>query len=250
MKKDVKTDTGNNTILLIGNGPSTNGLIEYGLDNIPDCVDTFGMGAAYRFYKNVNWWPTYYAWLDSVCTASHSEQLIQIINDKSVSVRKFWFSRPLCDSARFIVTPHRRTGCWVFRHVLDMGYKNILLIGIECACVDQIAEANIVDPKRAEKYYRDAGIKPPKNVGNLLEIRETPKSNPNYFFDDYQLKGDIFSRPRIAHTQIPAWQPFEKKYVHHSSVSVVNCSPISKLKFTFCEISESFRLAELRKEKK
>src|SRR5262249_14812079 len=37
------------SILIIGNGPSTQKLIEFGLDKLPPNFDTFGMGAAYRY---------------------------------------------------------------------------------------------------------------------------------------------------------------------------------------------------------
>jgi len=35
----------NDTIIIIGNGPSTKALAEYGFHNLPDSIDTFAMGA-------------------------------------------------------------------------------------------------------------------------------------------------------------------------------------------------------------
>ena len=38
-------------ILIIGNGPSTGEIVDLGLENLRPDVDTFGMGAAYRFFR-------------------------------------------------------------------------------------------------------------------------------------------------------------------------------------------------------
>lgn len=48
-------------ILIIGNGPSPGEIVDLGLENLRPDVDTFGMGAAYRFFRKIHWWPTYYA---------------------------------------------------------------------------------------------------------------------------------------------------------------------------------------------
>jgi len=47
------------SILLIGNGPSTRLLANFGFNRLPKEIDTFGMGAAYRFYRDAHWWPDY-----------------------------------------------------------------------------------------------------------------------------------------------------------------------------------------------
>lgn len=51
--------SGNRKMLVIGNGPSTKALAEFGFQNLPDDVDTFGMRAAYRYFRKVGWWPKY-----------------------------------------------------------------------------------------------------------------------------------------------------------------------------------------------
>jgi len=61
----------NDTIIIIGNGPSTKALAEYGFHNLPDSIDTFAMGAAYRYFERINWWPNYYAWCDVKVAHSH-----------------------------------------------------------------------------------------------------------------------------------------------------------------------------------
>nr|WP_321442505.1 hypothetical protein [uncultured Cohaesibacter sp.] len=42
------------SILIIGNGPSTKKVAEYGFANLPKNLHTFGMGAAYRYFSKIN----------------------------------------------------------------------------------------------------------------------------------------------------------------------------------------------------
>ena len=64
----------NKKILVLGSGPSTRALVECGLDHLRSDVDTFGMGAEYRFFRKVGWWPTFYALGDSKEIAGAREE--------------------------------------------------------------------------------------------------------------------------------------------------------------------------------
>jgi len=44
-----------------------------------------------------------------------------------------------------------------------------------------------------------------------LEITETPKDNPNYFFNDYQRKGDIYNVPNGQTVHKTSW--FESRVI-------------------------------------
>ena len=56
-----------NTLVILGNGPSLRGFACNILTGIP----TFGLNAAYRYWAKINWYPTYYACLDTVVGKSH-----------------------------------------------------------------------------------------------------------------------------------------------------------------------------------
>ncbi|WP_295508757.1 6-hydroxymethylpterin diphosphokinase MptE-like protein, partial [Accumulibacter sp.] len=209
----------NDSILVIGNGPSTRKLIDYGLSNLPDGLDTFGMGAAYRYFEEVDWWPTYYAWCDMKVVHSHFSEFKRIVESPNIATttRKFFFSLPVSKSDTFEQIPHGSTGDFCFRKAAELGYKNIYIIGVEGNYVEEISESrpldddeyknlgfdqlfqhfeNIVpDKKEAYRIFRD----------NLRIIKETPTENPNYFFDSYQRKGDVFSLPR-SQTHRNAWK--------------------------------------------
>lgn len=98
------------SILLIGNGPSTRLLANFGFNRLPKEIDTFGMGAAYRFYRDAHWWPDYYAWCDKKVCFSHFASLGQIVEDSATDGTKFFFSLPVSQNPKLTVVPHSATG--------------------------------------------------------------------------------------------------------------------------------------------
>ena len=65
--------------------------------------------------------------------------------------------------------------------------------------------------------------------GTILEMEETPNSNPNYWFDDYQQAGDEYNVPRGAEFHLPTWNEFAYRAAH-ANVEIINCSPITTLR--------------------
>ena len=221
------------TILLIGGGPSTKLLVDYGFENIP--VDTFGMGACYRYYERINWWPTYYGWLDVKTVTSHEQALKRVVEDSEIPVERYYFSRRISDSPKLTVVPHQSTGSGLFRIARGLGYTKILLIGIECKYVERIKESRPLTKQESDVFRARVG--PPISEldsyfgKNLLTITETPEHNPNYFFHGYQQEGDVYSKPNVAISHAVSWRRLRKQYWQHLTIEVVNCSPSSKLKF-------------------
>lgn len=231
-RPDIHPSQQNKTMLIIGSGPSTQELVEFGFDNIPDNIDTFGMGAAYRYFEQINWWPTYYGWLDRKCVTCHWKALKQIVENPETPTKHFWFPRGISKSPRLTVAEHHSTGDQVFKMALEMGYDTILLIGVECDYVEMIPEAkplHLVDPDRDREFRAKVQMPIPKD--DLLVITKTPKFNPNYFFPGYQQEGDIFSRPNVEASHSVGWTRLVDKCRKNEELSVVNCSPISKVGF-------------------
>lgn len=231
-------DRSSDTILIIGNGQSTQQLVDYGFHNIPNTIDTFGMGAAYRYYEKIGWWPDFYGWLDRKTVTSHEENLRRIIEDEDVPVKKFLFSRKISKSPKLVVSDHHSTGDRILQIVAKMGYKKILLIGADCNYQERLPEAKSMDKASAMEFFKKAGMPFRKNHV-LMVMTETPDENPNYFFSDYQQKGDVFSRPRGKKTHLPSWKNIARKYRRNKEVEIKDCSPISNL---------SFRRGNLKKE--
>ncbi|MCG8440285.1 MAG: FkbM family methyltransferase [Caulobacterales bacterium] len=214
-------------VLIIGNGPSTAALADLGFANIPDDVDTFGMGAAYRYFERINWWPDYYALADSKVVHSHREALKRIIEDQNINTRKFYFSRPLSSHARFELIPHGSTGDFCFKKAIELGYREIYLIGIEGSYVEEIAESRpLTEDEFTAHGFGELNLG--SKLRNMLIVTKTPRHNPNYFFDDYQRSGDVYSLPQSGiHRR--KWDRAASELVELNGCSVFNLSEHSKI---------------------
>jgi len=193
----------NGSILILGNGPSMKK--EY-FENIKELnIPSIGMNSAYRFYQRINWWPTYYVGFDSKVTASHRDSFIKMIKNHSNNIKEFLFYKEnfpekefedyerlrLCGfPPRFQNQSyhHITTGTCAVRYAISMGYKNIYLFGINSQYVEKVAERSL-EP----------------NTTATFKLLETPKNNPNYFFEDYQLKNDVYNIPNSPF-HLNAWR--------------------------------------------
>ncbi len=187
----TSTTYSDKTCIIIGNGPSLKNFDFNKLNN----VSTIGLNAAYRYWKRINWYPTYYCCFDLELMKTHHQNIRKLLLEnkvKKIFVRSTFFDyEPDLKGHKdiYILESLNRskyfksirpglitTGGYVPRVAMYLGFKKILLLGIDCKYVEIIPEAKKID-----------NIK--------LEIVETPKSNPNYFFDDYQRKGDKYHIP-------------------------------------------------------
>lgn len=227
------------SILLIGNGPSIIELIEHGLKKLPTDLDTFGMGAAYRYFERVNWWPTYHAWCDTKVVHSHRQAFKRIAEDPDIPLKNLYLSIPVSKSNRLVQVPHSSTGDFCFRKSVELGYSTIYFIGIEGDYVEEIAESRALTSLEYDELgfgdafpYYQRSYPELKNAEEIFRqhlrvITKTPKQNPNYFFDDYQQKGDIYSLPRTQ-THVNAWAKTAVA-ARNSGVATFNLSHTSKI---------------------
>jgi len=183
---------------VLGNGPSLRG---FDFKNELAPFFTFGMNAAFRYWDRLGWYPNYYSCLDLVVGMSLKEDILRLIrNWKRYGIARFllrhnlieWlgedYDSSLIDDfdqlqerhpvifGDYMVTTGSATLAWA----AYLGFKDILLAGIDANYVNYIPEA--------------------VKIGETsLEIKKTPAHNPNYFFDGYQIAGDKF--------QVPNWKP-------------------------------------------
>jgi len=194
--------------VVLGNGPSLKGFDFTRLRG----VASLGMNAAYRYWDEINWYPTYYACLDDQMIESHHDEIYRLWQEGNIEKffvhSSFFNHHPDCICADGFysldqVLPHWynqrgkgqgwpdlslhsafntqdttkiTTGAFAARFVAFLGHEKVALMGIDLKYVEIIKEAE-------------------KTEGVGLVMRETPKENPNYFFDSYQQAGDKYNIP-------------------------------------------------------
>lgn len=222
--------TSNNKILILGNGPSLKN-IDFMNINIP----TMGMNSAYRFWEKYNWFPDFYISMDDKLIESHHREMNNLIIEKKV--RSAFFNDCMFEKWQPILKKHPRvfsfgrigkskffkstndnkmtTGAWAVRFAAYLGFSEIYLAGIDCNYVEIIPEATLQDD-------------------NSLIINKTPDNNPNYFFSDYQRKGDKYNIPNpTVHSgrlHIDSFKVLKNDIsVFNMGISVYNMNKYSKL---------------------
>lgn len=222
--------------IIMGNGPSLRGFDFNRLNGF----DVFGMNAAYRYWDKINWYPQYFSCLDVVVGLSHAEEIKRLIENAHIyGIKQFLLldnlikelnlkrnedrvisfellrkgSEALSSNA---VTTGSHTTAWA----AYLGYEEIYLIGID---------SNYVEVIEGAKHVK----------GAVLEMATTPGNNPNYFFDDYQQKGDVYHIPnptRPVHLQ--GWREIAGR-LRFTGSRILNANPLSKVDaFDFCHFSE------------
>jgi hypothetical protein len=213
------------TLVLMGNGPSLKD-VDFSL---LEGYHTFGLNSAYRAYPRLNWWPTYHGCFDYRVTDNHEQSFIDLI--ESGKVERHFYIKQISDNPRLTyvnLLPYGSTNKTNnkeddFRNFHDngnsganacsvgicLGYKKIILLGVDCNYVE------FVDGSKKD------------GVG--LKMEKTPDKNPNYWFDDYQQKGDEYNIPRGADFHKPTWNMLAYRAAHEG-IEMINCSPITTLR--------------------
>jgi hypothetical protein len=227
----------NKTMVLMGNGPS---LKDIDFEMLEGC-DTYGLNSAYRAYKRMGWYPTYHGCFDYRVTECHKEQFIDLIENSSI--KRCFYIMDISQNEKMQkvnLVPYGKTDKWNetpedYRLFHDngnsganasstavcMGYKKIILLGVDCNYVEHV-----------EGSKRD---------GPGLIIEETPDTNPNYWFDDYQQAGDKYNIPRGLDFHLPTWNMFAYRAAQ-AGVEIINCSPITTLRcFRRMTLEEALR---------
>lgn len=189
----IQTESGRvsvdaDTAFVLGNGPS---LANVSLPSL-SAYATIGMNAAYRYWREIDWRPRYYACVDLVVGMSHKDEIAALIEEGRIE--RFLLRANLIDALGPTARTRRvvnfdavrggrtllsvnppTTGSHSALWAAGMGYKKIVILGVDA----QYKE--IVDGAR-----RGDGIE--------LEIVEA-RDNPNYFFKGYQAPGDKYNIP-------------------------------------------------------
>lgn len=234
-------------ILILGNGPSLKKEYFPSFKNLP-CL---GMNAAYRYWQRIGWYPEVYCCLDDQVVLSHADAIAGMIEG---SLCKHFLLHPnfleryptfanasgvyylpqlmkgqknadLClrygldhiPQDQFLSTMPSKltTGSYALRFASFLGYRHLGLVGIDARYTEIINEAKTLE-------------------GIVLEIDKSPKNNPNYFFDDYQIAGDRYNIPNPTVHQgnlhLQAFKVLRDDIVKYNfDVEVQVCTPESEL---------------------
>ncbi|MEZ5895354.1 MAG: hypothetical protein R3C40_08350 [Parvularculaceae bacterium] len=223
----VKADAA--TAFILGNGPSLKGVDLKSLSDFP----TFGMNAAYRRWRQIDWRPTYYICLDLVVGVSHAAAIADLIREGRIE--KFLLRSNLIAGLGELAGSDRvvnfdalanaddifkgvtiTTGSGAALWAASLGYRQMVVNGVDGRYVEVVEGAR----------QRD---------GIELEIVET-SDNPNYFFDDYQQPGDRYNLPNPRpDLHVQAWREAAGNLAARE-VRVFNANPNSAVRcFPFVE---------------
>ena len=222
--------------IILGNGPSLTG---FDFSRLAP-FDVFGMNAAYRYWDEINWYPQFYACLDLVVGLSHAQEIKRLIETSDQNgIRLFLLRENLVKeigacrnqnkiinfdmvrrTASLLGSDPITTGSHSAAWAAMLGYRSIYLLGIDCNYEEIVPGA-----RNAEGYE--------------LEIVEE-QSNPNYFFDGYQRKGDKFNIPNPQKDlHLRSWRQVGR-VLDHGSVRVLNANAVSKVDaFEFCTFEDA-----------
>ncbi len=236
----------------MGNGPSLKG-VNF---EILKKYDTFGLNAAYRIYPKLNFWPTYFGCFDYVVCEDHKNEFENLVRNSNISefyfvndnqkgekifidgdilthkkfiklnfiykhniknlIQREFIEKNLATNLNFFIDAGN-SGANACQIGMLKGYKKIILLGCDCNYVELVEGARKED--------------------NRLIMDYTTTKNPNYWFDDYQRKGDKFNIPQVLKWQMPGWERISRL---SKDIEIVNCSSISHIPY--------FRISTLEKE--
>lgn len=186
-------------VLVLGNGKS---LQTFDFRRIN--TEWIGCCLAFRYWNKINIHPTMYINVDRV-VCEHNKEVMEYVKQGkckkyllSNSIKNIWNDYPKDGSIVFIEDLMKDTnslfklvqtwcsGSSAVLFALDH-YKNIHIAGFDCDYVEFIPECE-------------------KQKDGSLMITKTPEYNPNYFFNDYQRKGDRYNVPNGKRVHLKSWE--------------------------------------------
>lgn len=217
---------------ILGNGPSLRGFNFRGRLAGKTC---FGMNLAFRFWRQIGWYPAYYSCLDGVVGLNHQDSIAELIeNRKKYGIKRFCLRANLAEALHvgekqdvdvyeelLAAQPFHFRGYWAVTGSLTLawaiwlGYRRIILLGMDASYQQYVQGARHVD-------------------AIVLRLAATPEHNPNYFFDGYQQEGDLYHIPLTLNPAIPyedqimGWEMLRPQ-VELSGSRVINANPGSRI---------------------
>ena len=222
-------------ILLVGGGPSAR-LFYSRLDSRPSNVSVFTTGPAFRIYRNLGFIPEYWALMDSKVVLGLDIEISRAILNNEMARTVFLpleaveKSKPLQDAvaktkSNVLLANHSQTGTFALRKCVDLSASRIFLIGLEGKYVEKIPESSRAS---IQKHLKLRGL---PFLRGLRMVTEFPVFNSNYWSDNYQQVGDLYSLPRSTGHRDSLQQQID--LARSLGIEILNLSPISSLRAPF-----------------
>lgn len=220
------------SLLVLGNAKS---LAPYPFDKYN--VDTIGMSQAFRYWKKINWYPTYYICLDKDINRTFANDIKGLIKNRKLNgIKRFFLSKEILKkypgfsklkyvhfvedlnqpgSRGFSGDTQVTSGSFAVRFGIWLGYTKIYILGID----SKYTPINMAWVKRVTD----------KNQRLIVNI----DPDPDYFFDQYRMKGDHLHVPPPERMKVRTNHLITFKKVHRDfnqrRNKVVNCNNLSQL---------------------
>lgn len=191
--------------VIIGNGPSLKDFDFKKIDR--EKYNVIGCCLAFRYWDKIDWYPDIYVNADEV--VMKNPEVVDFIKRKkckthivSNKLKEVWKDYPKDGTILFIedmmCIPNT-----CFKYVKDLCSGTACLI----TSMDISLDISILGMDNDYVEFIPECKKLPENEKGVitLEITETPEHNPNYFFNDYQRKGDIYNVPRCEKVHKMSW---------------------------------------------
>jgi hypothetical protein len=161
-------------LLVMGNGSSLRNFDFEKIDR--NKYDIMGLCLAFRYWNKKKWFPDYYCIADSVVHKSNYYHINKLI--KNENIKKCCFNQ---DSL-----------FWEYDKKI-MKHQN-KIIGVDNDYIEILPETEV------------------QENGTLIIVKEI-KNNPNYFFDSYQMEGDVYNKPRGDDVHLKSWEELEQQVI-------------------------------------
>jgi hypothetical protein len=233
----VESNSIKDTFFVICNGPSLRGFDFNAIKG----YESIAMNAAYRMFEKIDFWPTYFCCADLRVGMYHADEYTRLMQERnsifllrSNAFHKIQNSNKLsvedisklyeinCNygnapysinatSRKFNAPEPGCTGQLAATFAMTLGFKKIVLLGADCNYVERVPGSREVSPGR-------------------LVIADDSADNPNYWFNDYQIKGDEYNVPGGMIYHMNGWKKLSE-LAGKANTKIINCSTISKIPF-------------------
>ena len=189
-------------IFVVGNGKS---LKDFDFNYLKD-KEWIGICLAFRHWDEcLDFYPTHYVCVDNVVCKHHIGKIKDMIINKKCktfllcgSIIKHW--NKITDYKNvFFIQQLKMMKTNPFRNLIDycsgtsavcfaymLNYKKINMLGMDCDYKEFIPECV-------------------QQGDGSLKIIKTPTTNPNYYYDTYQRKGDLYNPPNTERVHKVSW---------------------------------------------
>ena len=189
-------------ILVIGNGKSAGKIDWNWVNKNKDKFDTFCMNSIYKIFEEKNFYPDYYANLDNVVIKCHKESLQKLLNLKKIKKCFYLSNENFKENETYVKIQKKST--WQGISKSNLTFSTWANTGADCvqlAIMLGYREIYIIGVDGYVEFIKDSEL----TKNRTLIMKKTPDDNPNYFFKNYQEKGETYNIPNASKWHIPGW---------------------------------------------